>query len=681
MARKRERLSGVAGPDRGANLTNQTPEYTESRDGKEGGLDYTPSGHRDPRESRSSHGRVKRLAEYMSRRAVGDDSAVEEYMEEARREIAAEKADEGMSWADYLHWQKLDGWEDKDKYPYQNPNGKLLYENVRFIFGALPSEKTFRPRHYRNGKLIVGAGPVRVPYNLQELQKRPNERIALVEGEKGVNDLMAKGILATCIMGQQWTSGAAAFLTDRTVDVAMDNDASGRKNRERALFWLKQVNATVRVIELPGARPRDGLDDWLEDHSVEEYRELVAKTPIEGRISTAPHPFPAEETIERWDWLLGRHLLRGEVCATVATSGTGKSTLAITEALSMASGKQLLHDKMPERPLRIVLVNLEDTRGTMDKRIAAAMRQHDLTLADIGDRLIVIAKGEIKIQIAKQLRSGEVERNEEEIKKLTALVLERQADVLSIDSFIRTHAIRENDNKAMEAAIECFEEIAIESNCAVHLWHHTRKMNGDQATVESARGAQAFTDTCRSVRVLEKMTKKERDNIISVLPDMKQLGYYFKEFNGKRNFSEPAEEANWFELVNIKLHNYRSEFEDDGDYVGVVTKWNYPKIEIPQITDYTISKILETIRAGGPWRANAMSKKELWVGVPIAEVLELNLNIKQAKDFITKLILDLLAKCLLKRVTHLDKHREPKEYIEAAAVPEPSTAENDGENR
>jgi hypothetical protein len=74
-----------------------------------------------------------------------------------------------------------------------------------------------------------------------------------------------------------------------------------------------------------------------------------------------------------------------------------------------------------------------------------------------------------------------------------------------------------------------------------------------------------------------------------------------------------------------------------------------------------------------------MSKKELWVGVPIAEVLELNLNIKQAKDFIVKLILDLLAKRLLKRITRPDAHREPKEYIEAAAVPELNTAENDGE--
>ena len=45
----------------------------------------------------------------------------------------------------------------------------------------------------------------------------------------------------------------------------------------------------------------------------------------------------------------------------------------------MASGKVLLHDQVPKTPLRVVLINLEDSRETMDKRIAAVMREHGLT--------------------------------------------------------------------------------------------------------------------------------------------------------------------------------------------------------------------------------------------------------------------------------------------------------------
>src|SRR5262249_18409972 len=154
-------------------------------------------------------------------------------------------------------------------------------------------------------------------------------------------------------------------------------------------------------------------------------------------------------------------------------------------------------------PLRVVLINLEDTRNTMEKRIAAAMRHYALTPTDIGDRLIVIAKGEIKVKVARQLRSGDVARNETVIRALIRLMAEQRADVLSSDSFIRTHKVNENDNSAIQEVVECFEDIATEAQCAVHLWHHTRKMGGEHATIESARGAIAFIDACRSARILE----------------------------------------------------------------------------------------------------------------------------------------------------------------------------------
>ena len=52
-------------------------------------------------------------------------------------------------------------------------------------------------------------------------------------------------------------------------------------------------------------------------------------------------------------------------------------TRSIAEALAMASGRALLGQHVPA-PLRVILVNLEDTRNTMDKRIAAVMRQYGL---------------------------------------------------------------------------------------------------------------------------------------------------------------------------------------------------------------------------------------------------------------------------------------------------------------
>ena len=76
------------------------------------------------------------------------------------------------------------------------------------------------------------------------------------------------------------------------------------------------------------------------------------------------------------------------------------------------------------------------------------------------------------------------ERNDKAIELLSKLMIEKQADVLSIDSFIRTHSVSENANEVIEQVIECFEDIAEVANCAVHLWHHTRKGRGEAATVE-----------------------------------------------------------------------------------------------------------------------------------------------------------------------------------------------------
>src|SRR5262249_58324307 len=129
-------------------------------------------------------------------------------------------------------------------------------------------------------------------------------------------------------------------------------------------------------------------------------------------------------------WLYGHFLLRGEVAGTAAMGGTGKSSLSIVEALAMASGRILLNENV-STPLRVVLINLEDTRNTMEKRIAAVMRHYSLTPADIGGRLIVLAKGEINIKVARQLRSGDVERNQLVIQALIRLMQEHHADVLS----------------------------------------------------------------------------------------------------------------------------------------------------------------------------------------------------------------------------------------------------------
>src|SRR5262249_8840795 len=156
----------------------------------------------------------------------------------------------------------------------------------------------------------------------------------------------------------------------------------------------------------------------------------------------------------------------------------------------------------------------------------------------------------------------------------------------------------ENDNSAVRAVIECFEDIARSGNCAISLWHHTRKQGNDASTIESARGGMAFVDACRAVRILEVMTKKDREELTKAVPDMKEHGYYFRSWVGKRNFAPPSDQSDWHKLESIKLKNYTFDFEDDGDYIGVATPWHYPKIEKPIINEADAERILKAISKG-----------------------------------------------------------------------------------
>jgi hypothetical protein len=389
-------------------------------------------------------------------------------------------------------------------------------------------------------------------------------------------------------------------------------------------------------------------DDDEEDEQENEDKLLAAK----------PYDFPAEEALERYDWLLGRHLLRDEVAGSAAMGGTGKSSLSIVEALAMASGKQLTHDTVPREPLRVVLINLEDRRNTMDKRIRAAMKHHGVTKEDIGDRLFVFAKGEISFKIATE-RNGKVERNEKVIDALTKFMIEKRADVLSIDSFIRAHAVNENSNVPIEQVIECFEEIAVGARCCVHLWHHTRKGkgDGDGISVEATRGAQSFIDACRSVRVLETMSKADARKL--GVEDEKNYRRYFRVFSGKRNFAPHIENSDWFYIAGVNLNNVPAGSLMDGDSIGVVETWTAGEAQkAAALSPEIIGKIKQAV-ADSEWREDV--RASMWVGKAVAPLLGLDPDDDQEE--VKRRIKQLIKDGVLKTIPGRKEDRKPCLFI------------------
>ena len=142
----------------------------------------------------------------------------------------------------------------------------------------------------------------------------------------------------------------------------------------------------------------------------------------------------------------------------------------------------------------------------------------------------------------------------------------------------------------------------------MHLWHHTRKLGGEKATVEAARGASAFVDACRSARVFETMSAKEHEQLSEIDPDMLPPGHYFRSFNGKRSFAPPADQSDWFKIESFELFN--------GDNVGVVTPWRYPASTAtvaPEIVKNIIAEIDRGMPNGQRFsNDNAATKRATW---------------------------------------------------------------------
>lgn len=134
------------------------------------------------------------------------------------------------------------------------------------------------------------------------------------------------------------------------------------------------------------------------------YVPMVAE---ERRPPTLPTPFVWRDpaTLEPRPWLYGRHLLRRQVSVTVAPGGLGKSSLLIAEALAMVSGRPILRDPTTA-PLRVWILNLEDPRDELERRVTAAMLHHGVGAEEIEGRLFLDTGRDRPLCTAVQSREG-----------------------------------------------------------------------------------------------------------------------------------------------------------------------------------------------------------------------------------------------------------------------------------
>lgn len=341
-----------------------------------------------------------------------------------------------------------------------------------------------------------------------------------------------------------------------------------------------------------GARQGNGAAPTRGEQFVQQggtLRMSAASRPPAAPRAIVPTPFVWRDptTIPPRQWLYGHHLIRRHVSATIAPGGAGKSTVIVTDALAMVTGRELL-GLTPHGCLKVWVWNGEDPGEEIERKIAAAALRHGVDPEAIAERLFKDSGRDTPIRIDDGTGVAMPE-----IEALIAAIRARGIDVLSVDPYVSVHQLPENDNGAMDAAVKAFALVAERGDCAIDLVHHVRKLNGNEADLESARGAKAIADAVRAARVLNPMDERSAGEFGIDAADRRE---FVRIDNAKANLA-PAGSARWVRIVSQPLGNATP--ERPGDLIGVAIAWTPPELWA-DVTTASINAVLTAIDAGLP---------------------------------------------------------------------------------
>ncbi|RUW47671.1 hypothetical protein EOA32_28105 [Mesorhizobium sp. M1A.F.Ca.ET.072.01.1.1] len=399
----------------------------------------------------------------------------------------------------------------------------------------------------------------------------------------------------------------------------------------------------------------------------ERSKEKVPKLP-----AIAPAVWPAASSIPRLDRLYGHHYVRGFVSATAGPGGIGKSSLSQAEVVMMLANRGMIQDqRIYHRPLNVLYINLEDDLHQIWRHFLATVSHYNFDPKELEGKLFVHSGQDYPIKIA-ELKKHDVRVWSELVDELIQFALANKIDVIILDPFVSLHNVNENDNGQIDAVVKELGRLASKGKCAVEVIHHSRKTNGEGQSVETIRGARAFTDAVRMARVIDTMNETEADNFGLIGFDehgREKPSYrrYIYERPAKQNLAPPADKRCWYFLESVAVGNAGKEQDlEPSDWVGVPTPWTPPKggslFEDDQLP--ALLKLFEN----EDQRADIRSQD--WAGYAVGELLDYDMGRglkakevlarhKGARKRAQEVINELKERGLIIEETRKNKNREP----------------------
>lgn len=335
--------------------------------------------------------------------------------------------------------------------------------------------KTFRPLTMHDGQWrIKGSDQLKsTPYRLPAIVAAidTGDPVWVVEGERDADTLAREGIAATCNAGGagKWTDAHSRWLAGAQVTVCADADVPGRRHAAAVVASLTGITASVRLVE-PAPGCKDITEHLASGKTLTEVVEVdLPDTTRSGTSSTGVLVRLGDVEPEAVSWLWAGRLPAGKVIVLDGDPSLGKSTLSITFAAHVSTGKE-----WPDQtvcPLGdVVYLSAEDgLADTLRPRLDAAggdpCRVHALT----GVRYAT-EDGDIR---TRPPTLADVEVFEDVISSTSARLM--VVDVLM--AYLPTKADSHRDQD-VRAVLHQIADLADRTGCTVLLLRHLNKAGG-----------------------------------------------------------------------------------------------------------------------------------------------------------------------------------------------------------
>jgi hypothetical protein len=237
---------------------------------------------------------------------------------------------------------------------------------------------------------------------------------------------------------------------------------------------FERVNTRIKLVA-----PVEEVDPPPPVHSLEEYFAMDLKEPP-SLISDC-------------------QVVRGEITATIARAGRGKTTLLTNRMMRWSAGLPLFDDlpdvQAPTEPLRLLLIENEGSGYYMRENMEKLYEHIAIT-----EEKKKLAKENLMVWGDGGYTGLKVDRVED-MEIIERALREHKPDILLLEPFRGIWSGDENDNSAMEEVLDGLVALANTYECGIMLSHHANKAPIEGDWMGSSRGATALEGKVAAMEV------------------------------------------------------------------------------------------------------------------------------------------------------------------------------------